>query len=80
MMTSGRAAFASSGVISGSGFASAKTIGSRAMGFNISPVTVPCVESPTKTSAPTSASVQRALLRLDGELRLVGVHNPSAPA
>ncbi len=56
MMTSGRAAFASSGVISGSGFASAKTIGFGAMPLSTSPLTMPPEDSPMRASAPFSAS------------------------
>ncbi len=56
MITSGRAACASSGVISGSGLASANTIGSRAIPFSMSPLTIPPAESPMNTSAPVSAS------------------------
>ena len=46
----------SGGVISGSGFAMAKTMGSLAIFFTMSWVTRPAWESPTKTSAPSSAS------------------------
>jgi hypothetical protein len=49
-------AFAASGEISGSGTARAKTIGSLAIEATIASVTMLPVESPTKTSAPTSIS------------------------
>ena len=57
MMTSGRAAFASSGMISGLGLARANTIGSRAMPLSMSPLTIPPADSPMNTSAPVRASV-----------------------
>ncbi len=56
MMTSGRAARASSGEISGTGFAMAKMIGSFAIFLIISPVTSLAAETPMKASAPSSAS------------------------
>ncbi len=56
MITSGRAAFATSGRISGTGFAIAKTIGSFVIFISISPVTSPALETPMKASAPSSAS------------------------
>ncbi len=58
MIASGRAARASSGMISGVGFASAKISGVGAMPLSMSGVTAPATESPTSTSAPTSASLR----------------------
>jgi len=55
MMTSGRTACASSGVISGSGFAMAKMIGSGAMVATMSGVSAPFTDRPKKISAPTMA-------------------------
>ena len=59
-MQSGRTAFASSGRISGSGFASARMMGWSAMPLTMSCVSTPPVEQPRNTSAPgiTSASVR----------------------
>src|SRR5215218_955425 len=48
--------FAISGLISGSGFAIAKTIGSSAIESKCSSVSTPGAESPRKRSAPTTAS------------------------
>ena len=56
MMTSGRAAFASSGGISGTGFAIAKMIGSFAIVLTMSPLMSFAAETPMKASAPSSAS------------------------
>ncbi len=70
MIASGRARIASSGMISGVGFASAKMTGRAAIAATISPLTIPPVERPTNTSAPLSASasvrrdVSRAKRRL----------------
>ena len=60
MMQSGRTAFASSGRISGSGFASARMIGLAAIDTTMSAVTAPAAEQPSSTSAPciTSARVR----------------------
>ena len=55
MTTSERAAPASSYVISGSGFASTKTIGCFAIELTISRVTTLATLTPTKTSAPVRA-------------------------
>ena len=62
-MQSGRTDFASSGRISGSGFASARISGLSAIDFTISAVTAPAAEQPSMTSAPaiTSASVLSVL-------------------
>ncbi len=59
MRQSGRAAFASSGRISGSGFAIARMIGRSAIRFTISGVSTPGPERPRNTSHPaiTSSSV-----------------------
>ena len=57
MIASGRTLRASSGRISGSGFAMAKMIGALAMSFTISGFSAPAAERPRNTSAPTSASV-----------------------
>ena len=56
-MQSGRAALASSGVISGSGLAMAKMMGLGAMARTMSCVTAPLMERPKNTSAPSSACV-----------------------
>ncbi|MNN70532.1 hypothetical protein D3C81_1863880 [compost metagenome] len=63
MMQSGRAALATSGRISGSGFASARMIGLSAIVLTISPVSTPAVEQPRNTSAllTMSASVRLAV-------------------
>ena len=58
MIASPRTAATSAGVISGSGFAIAKMIGLGAMDATISGVTVPADETPTKQSAPRSASAR----------------------
>ena len=58
MMTSWRAPTASSYVISGSGFAIAKMMGSFAMLRTISFVTTPFTETPANTSAPFMASAR----------------------
>ena len=55
-MASPRTAWASSGVISGSGFAMAKMMGFGAMLLTISAVSAPCTERPKKMSAPSQAS------------------------
>ena len=55
-MASGLAAFASSGVISGSGLAMAKMIGLSAMERTMSCVTAPFTDRPKKASAPAMAS------------------------
>jgi hypothetical protein len=55
MIASLRTARTSSGRISGTGFASANTIGFGAILAIISPVTAPATERPTKTSASSSA-------------------------
>jgi hypothetical protein len=55
-IASGRAFTAASYGISGSGFASAKIIGSGAIDFSISGVRQFAIESPKNTSAPASAS------------------------
>ena len=57
---SGRTSFASSGRISGSGFAIARMIGRSAIFLTIAGVSTPPVDSPRKTSAPsmTSSSVR----------------------
>ena len=59
---------ASSGAISGSGFAMAKTIGSFAISFTIACVSAPFTDTPAKTSAPTiaSASVRAFVSRANG--------------
>ena len=54
--TAAPAARASSGMISGTGLAQAKTIGSLAMLRTMSCVSTPGFETPTKTSAPLMAS------------------------
>ena len=54
-MQSGRTARASSGVISGSGFAMAKITGFGAMDRTISGVTAPFTDRPMKQSAPSRA-------------------------
>ena len=63
MTASGRTASASSGRISGVGFAIARMIGSRAIFLTISGFSTPPADRPRKTSAPAmiSASV-RALV------------------
>ena len=58
MITSSRARCASSGVISGSGFAIAKMIGSGAIAFTMSEVSAPLAERPKKMSAPSIASAR----------------------
>ena len=60
MTQSGRASFASSGRISGSGLASARISGVSAIFFTISGLSTPPAERPRKTSAPaiTSSSVR----------------------
>ena len=55
-MASGRAASASSGVISGSGLAMAKMMGLFAMDLTISGVSAPFADSPKKMSASNMAS------------------------
>ena len=62
------------GVISGSGLAMAKMIGFAAIDFTMSWVTAPLTERPKNTSAPSSASRQRARLGLDRVRRLPLVH------
>ena len=63
-MASARAARASSGVISGSGFAMAKMIGFGAIRRTMSWVSVPFCDRPKNTSAPSIASISvRALVR-----------------
>ena len=63
MIAFGLASRASSGVISGSGFAIAKMIGLSAMRATISLVNAPFTDRPKTTSAPSSASVSvRALV------------------
>ena len=57
-MASGRTAWTSSGVISGSGLAIAKMIGRAAMVFTWSWVRVPLADRPMNTSAPLMASVR----------------------
>ena len=74
MMTSGRAAFASSGVISGTGFAIAKMSGSFAIVLIMSPSTSFAAETPMKASAPYERLGDRALLRVAREALLVRVH------
>ena len=72
-MASGRAAIASSGVISGSGLAMAKTIGSLAMVFSIAGVNAPFAERPRKyrrLRAPAPA----ARARLDRVRALPLIH------
>ena len=54
--TAAPAASASSGMISGTGLAQAKTIGSAAIVRTMSWVSTPGAETPTKTSAPRTAS------------------------
>ena len=56
MIASGRAARASSGRISGSGFAIAKMMGAGAMSRTMSGRSAPAADRPRNTSAPTSAS------------------------
>lgn len=56
MITSGRAALASGGVISGSGFAIANTIGFGAIFLSSSAGSAFAADSPMNTSAPSSAS------------------------
>ena len=63
-MTFAPPAFASSGKISGVGFAQAKTIASLFMVLTISVVTVPGALTPMNTSAPTSMSGRLPALRL----------------
>ncbi len=58
MMASSRTAWTSSGRISGSGLASAKMMGSRAMEATMSWLTTPAAERPMKTSAPSMASAR----------------------
>src|ERR1039457_1292290 len=72
MMTSGRAAFASSGVISGTGFARAKMIGSFAIFLIISPVISFAAETPTKASAPSCASATVRFFVSRGKRSLYG--------
>ncbi len=79
MMTSPRAAMASSYLISGSGLAIAKTIGLSAIDFTISRVTMSADETPQKTSAPRMASASDRAFGVGGEELLVGVH-PLRPA
>ena len=63
MMQSGRTALASSGRISGSGLASARMMGWRAIVDTISALSTPAAEQPRKTSAPAStpASVRSSV-------------------
>ena len=58
MIQSGRNFLASSGLISGSGFAIAKITGSLFKDFTISSVKTPAAETPIKTSAPTQISAR----------------------
>ena len=55
---SGRAAFATSGMISGSGFASANTSGRGAIERSMSPLTMPPTDRPRNTSVPFIASAR----------------------
>ena len=65
MIASGRAARASSGMISGTGLASAMISGFSAMRLTISCLSTPGAERPRKTSAPsiTSSRVRASVLR-----------------
>ena len=65
MIASGRAAFASSGMISGVGLAIARMIGCVPIALTISAVSTPGPDSPRKMSAPgiASASVRAAVSR-----------------
>src|SRR5215472_16392228 len=56
MIASGRTALASSGAISGVGFASARMSGSRAMSLTMSGLSTPPADNPRKTSAPSTMS------------------------
>ena len=81
--TAAPAAFASSGKISGTGFAHAKMIGSFAIVRTISCVSVPGADTPMKMSAPliTSARVPFSLLKfvILAISSLIGF-NPSLPS
>ncbi len=80
MIASDRTARTWSGNISGSGFASAKTIGFFAIFATISPLMAPATESPTKTSAPINASaIVRALVLL-ANFALYGSSSPGRPS
>jgi len=57
-MQSGLTSLASSGLISGSGFAMAKMIGEGAMSTNHSFLSAPAAETPIKQSAPLRASLR----------------------
>ena len=74
MITSLRAAIASSYVISGSGFAIANTIGRAAIVRSISGVNAPFTDNPTNTSAPFTASASVRAFCLVRKPRLVRVH------
>ena len=75
-----RTARTSSGVISGFGFARAKMIGRLDICAIISRVTAPATESPTKTSAPTSASARERAGVSRMKRALYGSMSPSRPA
>ena len=77
-IASGRAFLASSGMISGVGFASAKITGFFAIPCSMSPVTIPATDSPTNTSAPCNASASvRALVST--AKRCLNWSSPSRP-
>ena len=63
MIASGRTSLTSSGMISGTGLASARISGLSAMASTISGLSTPGADSPRKTSAPpiTSARVRASV-------------------
>ena len=61
MMQSGRTFFASSGRISGDGFASARMIGRSAIVATISGFRMPPADRPRNTSAPATISASERL-------------------
>ena len=71
MTASGRTSFTSSGMISGTGLASANTSGRGAIADTISLLTMRPAERPRKTSAPgmISASVRAGVSRANGSCR-----------
>ena len=65
-MQSGLIFFASIGVISGTGFAMAKIIGSGASFLKISSLKAPAFDNPINTSAPSHTSLKVRNLIFDG--------------
>ena len=82
-MTFAPAAFAISGMISGTGLAQAKMIGSRFMDLTIASSTMPGTDTPRKMSAPTRASFRPPLTILglvSGAYSCSSEFRPSLPA